>query len=267
MRWVLPVGAVLFAVASAPAQTPVLGHKDVNALAGTLRGLVVAHAPTTLYEDAPSWGETKRVANGVEWKGKIGLKPELQYKQKNHGVWKRMKVTAPNLADSLVLDIRHVRRPEEGRLLFDVFVSFDARVQYDQERWRSGIKTYDVSTRARLRVRVLLHCEVTTRIEPNGTFFPDAFMRLRVVKADAGYDNLVVEHIAGLGGDAAEVIGDTIHGAIKEFKPSAERKLFERANAAIVKAGDTKEVKLSLTGMFASKDFLTGQALELLKKK
>lgn len=267
MRWVLTAVAVAAVVASASAQPPVLGHKDVNALAGTLRGLIVKHAPATLYEDAPGWGQTKRVANGVEWKGKIGLKPELQYKEKNHGVWKRIRVTAPNLSDSLVLDIRNVNRPEEGRLQFDVFVSFDAKVQLDQERWRSGIKTYDVSTRARLRVRVLLRCEVTTRIEPNGTFFPDAFMRLRVVKADTGYDNLVVEHVAGVGGEAAKVIGDTIHGAIKEFKPSAERKLFERANVAIVKAGDTKEVKLSLTGLFESKDFLTGQALELLKKK
>jgi hypothetical protein len=104
MRWVLPVSAVLLLVASAPAQPAVLRHKDVNALAGTLRGLIVTHAPATLYEDAPGWGTTKRVANGVEWKGKIGLKPELQYKEKNHGIWKRMKVTAEP-GDSLVLDI------------------------------------------------------------------------------------------------------------------------------------------------------------------
>lgn len=267
MRWVLPIVLVVAAGAPAWADPTVMSNKDVKALADTLRGLIVANAPELLFEDAPNWGSTKRVANGVEWKGKIGLKPELQYKDKNHGIWKRIRVWAPGLAQSLILDIRNVRKPEEGRLLFDVFVSATARVQYDQERWRSGIKTYDVSTRARMRVTALIECEVTTRLQANGTFFPDAYMRFRVTKADVGYDDLVVEHIAGVGGEAAKAIGDTIHAAIREFKPSAERKLLDRANAAIVKAGDTKEVKLSLTSMFQSKDILAGQALEMLKKK
>jgi hypothetical protein len=241
--------------------------KNTDALAGTLRGLLVKHAPRTLYEASPGWGETTRVANGVKWTGKhLPLRPHLMYTEKNDGHWRKFRVTAEDLADTLVFDLRNVRNAEPGRMTFDAFLSFDARVYYEKQDWESGIRLYSGSARVRLRVKLLLRCEVTTRLEGNGTILPDAVFRLRVTQAELGYDNFVVEHIAGVGGEAAKVLGDAAKGAVHEWRPSLERDLLARADAAIVKAGDTKEVRLGLGALFNGQNALADSALKLLPK-
>jgi hypothetical protein len=40
---------------------------------------------------------------------------------------------------------------------------------------------------------------------------------------------------------------------VKQLKPSLERKLLEKGNAAIVKAADSKEVRVSLTKLLGGK--------------
>ena len=75
---------------------------------------------------------------------------------------------------------------------------------------------------------------------------PDIVFRLRVTKAEVSYDNLVVEHIAGVGGSSARLIGEAARGALKACKPSLERDLLARVDAAIVKAADTRELRLGL---------------------
>src|SRR5262249_8401046 len=128
---------------------PALGlvsSKNTDALAGTLRGLLVKHAPQTLYEASPGWGETARVANGVKWTGKhLPIHPHLMYTEKNDGVWRKFRVAAEDLPDTLVLDLRNVRNVEPGRMTFDVFLSFDARVHYEKQDWDAGIRLYSGS--------------------------------------------------------------------------------------------------------------------------
>jgi hypothetical protein len=207
------------------------------------------------------------VANGVKWTGQhLPLHPHLMYTEKNDGHWRKFRVTAEDLADTLVFDLRNVRNAEPGRITFDAFLSFDARVHYEKQDWDAGIRLYSGSARVRLRVKLLLHCEVTTRLENNGTILPDAVFRLRVTHADLGYDNFVVEHVAGVGGEAAKLLGDAAKGAIHEWRPALERDLFARADAAIVKAGDTKEVRLGLGSLFNGQNALTDSALKLLPK-
>ena len=244
---------------------PEMTDQEAHVLAGTFRALLVAHAPHVLYEAWPGWGQTARVAHGLRWTGKhVPLRPELTYGEKNDGKWRHLRVTADDLADTLVFDVRRVRNPQPGRMLFDVFISFDARVDYEQQDWDAGMRLYSGAARARLRVKLLLGCEAVTRLEPTGGLLPDAFFRLRVTRADLGYDNLVVEHVAGVGGEAAKVLGDAVKGGLDEWHPSLERDLLTRANAAIVKAGDTKEVRLSLVSLFKGKDPLTAPALGLI---
>jgi hypothetical protein len=273
-RWVAAVVGLVFLVGGParagdddPPETgpkmPALSEREAHALAGTFRALLVEHAPRVLYEASPGWGKTVPVARGLRWTGKHPLRPDLTYKDKNDGTWRHVRVGADNLADTLIFDIRHVRNPQPGRLTFDVYVSFDAHVDFDQEKWDAGVRLYSGSARARLRVKLLLGCEAVTRLEPSGGLLPDATIRLRVTRADLRYDNLVVEHVAGVGGEAAKVLGDAVKGSLREWHPALERDLLTRANAAIVKAGDTKEVRLSLANLF-DKDRLTGPALDLI---
>ena len=120
---------------------------------------------------------------------------------------------------------------------------------YDHQKWDEGLKLWDSTLRARLRVKLRLRCEATARLETNGTLLPDAVLRLRVVQADVRYDNLVVEHVAGIGGAGARLLGEAARGRLREVKPSLERDLLTKADAAIVKAGDTKEVRVRLADL------------------
>jgi hypothetical protein len=172
---------------------------------------------------------------------------------RNDGRWWKIRVTGRDLRNSMIVDIRDVQRPAPGKTTFTVFFMLDATVELDRQTWKLGLRLYSGNTRARVRLRLTLNCEAETRVEKNGSWIPDAVFRLHVVKADCGYDNLVVEHTAGVGGEAAKLLGDVMIHTVRQVKPSLERKLIEKANASIVKAGDTKEVHVSLLEMMGGK--------------
>ncbi|HWG47910.1 MAG TPA: hypothetical protein VN688_34425 [Gemmataceae bacterium] len=240
--------------ASAPANVlAALGGGSVDALAGTLRGFVIKALPTPVYEDIRHWGLQKPVRE-VKWRGKgLHVHPEKVDVLKNDGRWWKVRVTADRLADTLILDLRDVRQAEPGRMTFTTFISFDTHVEFDRQTWRTGTRTYSGSIRARLRVRLTLRCEATARLDAGGGLLPDALFRLRVLQAESSYDNFVVEHIAGMGGEAAKLLGDAARGSLKKWRPSMEHELLAKANAALVKAGDTKEVRVSLSKLLGKK--------------
>ena len=122
------------------ATRPDMSDRALRALAGTLRALLVKHAPAVLYEDSPTWGHTTRVAHGVRWTGKHApLHPELTYTDKPDGTWRKLRVSAVDLPDTLVFDLRNLRNPEPGRMTFDAFISFDARIEYEHQKWDAGV--------------------------------------------------------------------------------------------------------------------------------
>ena len=84
------------------------------------------------------------------------------------------------------------------------------------------------------------------KLEPNGTLLPDAVFRLRATEAKLGFDHFQLEHVAGVGGELAKLIGEAVQAGLEEWRPSLERELLDKADAAIVKAADTKEMRLSV---------------------
>jgi len=232
---------------------PLLSAGSPDALAGTIRGILIQSMPNPLYENWPNWGNTSRVARGVKWKG---ITPELIYIPKNDGKWRHLKVTADNPAQSLVFDIREMQQPELGRMTFTVFLAFDANLVYDQQNWEGGIKLYDGSARARFHVKATLSCEAIFRVESGSLLLPEAVLRLHVVHADVGYDRFVMEHVAGVGGEAAKILGDAIKGGMHKWHPSLEHDLLAKANKAIEKAADTKEVRVSVFELLKKKGWL-----------
>jgi hypothetical protein len=214
------------------------GGTSTAALAGNLRGLILDFFPDPILEDARHWGLKKRGLGG---------------KWRNDGRWYKVRIAGRNVRDTLVVDLRDLRQPGKGVTTFRLFVSFDASLVLHRQTWKAGLRLYSGETRARCRVRLTLDCEALTKFEKTKNFLPDAVFRLRVVRSDLGYDNVVVEHTAGVGGDAAEILGDFLIGGLRQWKPSLERKLREKANAAIVKAADTKEIRVNLLDVFGGK--------------
>jgi len=219
-----------------------LSDNSPDALAGVLRRVLIEALPSPPYEDDRHWGAQKEVHTIA---GKTRLK--------NDGDWWKVKVTADNLADTLILDLRDVRQPEAGRMLLTTFLSFDADVDYDKQEWKRGVRLYSGELRARMRVKLTLHCEVTARLDGDGRILPETVFRLHVLDADFKYDNLVVEHVGGVGGEMAKLLGDAAIGGMHQWHPSFERALLAKADAAIVKAADTKEVHIGLSRLFGKK--------------
>lgn len=266
VRWLVPSLVILLVVprgAAGPGVPfkkpttadllPLLTGGTTDALAGSIRGCLVRSMPSPLYDHRKDWGRTSPTARGVKWKG---LRPHIMYAPKNDGTWRHIAVAADRPADTLIFDIRNLRQQEAGRITFDVFFSMDARVLYEQQNWENGIRFYSGSADARFRMKALLHCEFAWQLEPGGLFLPDAVVRLRVVRSEVSYDNFETTHIAGVGGEAAEVLGDAIRGGLNKWHPSLERDLLTKANRAIEKSADTKEVRLSLQELLKKKGWL-----------
>jgi hypothetical protein len=223
---------------------------DAASLAVGLRALLVTFLPSPLYEDHKHWGGQKLAPDGVHWKGQgLHVHPETQYALKNDGLWQRVEVRAPLLTKSLAVEVRDVERPPDGRLLFTTTLAFDAEAEYERQRWAEGRRLWSSSVMARMHVVLTLRCEAGTRFEPNGTVLPDAVFRLRVLSSNLRYEKLEVTHVAGVGGDAAKLLGEAALAAVRQLHPSLERRLVARADAALVRAGAVKEVRLSLGGL------------------
>ncbi|MSR52633.1 MAG: hypothetical protein EXS09_05015 [Gemmataceae bacterium] len=223
-------------------------------LSSVIKGLLKTALPSPLVQQEFNWGHQRKFANGITWeKDGILRKPRFQEKMKNDGTWRKIKIEAVDPEKTLSLNVFNVQQPEKGKVTFLVMVAMQTRITFDQQLWAAGVRVYSGETRARCKPTLILACESTTRTVKNGSFFPDVIFRMRVTHAKLSYESLVVEHTAGIGGDGAKLLGETIIEFVKDIRPSLEKNMLEKANKAIVKAGDTKEVKLSLSKLLEGK--------------
>jgi hypothetical protein len=241
-------------LAGARADAPKFDPSTTAVVADNLRAVLVEAMPDPLVEEHSHWGGQRLVVHGLGWHGKgLHLRPEITKTLRNDGRWWRVKASAVRPADTLIVVLRDVNTAAPGLTTFTAFVALDARVEYDQQNWERGLRLYSGSAEARMRLNLTLHCEATTRLEPNGTLLPDAVFRLRVTEANLGYDHFEVDHVAGVGGDLAKIIGEAAKAGVEQWRPSLERNLIQKADAAIVKAGDTKEVRVSVLKLLKTK--------------
>lgn len=241
------LSAIFVGLVAIPANAQSDDTPSGDELAVIFRGLLSSALPDPLVQQNLDWGKQRNVPNGISWK-KDGLllKPVKQEKFKNDGVWRRIKAEAVNADKNLTLTVTNVKKPEKGKLTFDVEITLQTRITFEQQLWKSGVRIYSGETRARCRPILKLKCESTTRTVKSDSLFPDVVFRMRVVDAKLTYDQFKVEHTAGVGGEVAEMLGEAMIETVKQVRPSIERNMLEKANKAIVKAADTKEVKLGL---------------------
>jgi hypothetical protein len=241
--------------APTPAPTAEKGP-DTKQLADTLQKLLLTNLPDPLVKSEHDWGKQKEGAIGIRWekKGVIRYRPEVMRDVKNDGHWERVTVTAVEPEKKLKLTVSNVRTPEVGKTLFDAVVQTDVKLKYEQQHWAMGKRVYAGETRANCTAGVTMTVEVTSRNEyPPGALLPTVVLRLRVSEADLRYWDLECEHTLGMDGPAAKALGKAVHEVMKKVKPDMEKGLLEKANAAVVKAADTKEVKVELGNLFGKK--------------
>jgi hypothetical protein len=227
---------------TAPAAAPAKPESsEVRALEKSLRELLVKNLPDPIVKSEQGWGHQKEALKNL----------------RNDGTWRRVSIRVPN-PDSIALGIQDAAFPEPGRTTFTAMIGADCDLKFEQQIWRNGIRLYSGETRGRCHAAVMLKCEVVSRTEPKpGSFVPDLVFRVKVTDAQLFYDKLVVEHTAGLGGNAAKVLGEMFLSTVKQSRPDVERDLLKKANAAIVKAADTKEIRLSFDSLLKGGDAVT----------
>jgi hypothetical protein len=232
------------------AQSPAASDDSLVTLTAALKPLIAESLPALLYEKTTNWDHQELAANGVRWHG---VRPEVIKTLKNDGKWTRLRATAQDLPRTLAINITDFKSVDADTQAFKIYVAFQAGVEYEEQNWNLGVRMWSGSVRARLQLKLALDCENVMRLDRRKGFFPDIVFRLRVVKAEMSYDNLVVEHLNGIGGSAARLMGEALRSTLKQWKPSIERNLLARAEAAIVKAADTREVRIGLGGLVKKK--------------
>lgn len=237
-------------------QSASLPPEKVAALQKGLSSVIQAALPKPLYEGASHWGDTIRAANGLKWVNSSGLiKPEIQYGDKNHGTWRKYLVTLDEPApDHLRIALSNVLTPANNTLTFALQLDGDLHFDVHQQNWKEGIKLFDGSMRGTVHFTLVLQCESKLTIEFGENYLPIVKYRLRVTDAKPSYDHLKVTHVAGVGGELAKKLGDWSHEAIQQWKPSLEGKLIDKLTQRIIKAADTKEIQLSLSGLERKKE-------------
>jgi len=215
-----------------PIDVPSLPTPTEAELARLLRDMLLARMPDPLYHAEPGWG--RQVPAIVD-----------HHKMRNDGAWRKLRATANNPAQSLIVEVRHVREPAPSMLTFDLLVALDVQLDFEQQIWERGFRLYSGSTKARCKFWTALTIEVSTHFDGKG-ILPDLVIHIHVTKADVRYSKFEVIHTAGIGGDGAKLLGEALQVLMKELHPSLEKEMLQKADAAIIKAGESKEIRISL---------------------
>ena len=165
---------------------------------------------------------------------------------RNHGNWQLTQATCYDLPHNLVLKLSDLKVRDSEHITFKMFLALPTTVDYHQQIWQNGVLVLSEYARARIRIKADLNIETSVKFDSKGGIIPDLVLGLRIADAHVSYDNLVVENINGVGGDAARLTGETIRAALKRWKPSLERDLLDKARSAVLRAGETREVHVSL---------------------
>ena len=254
------LAAVALGVPSLPAVAADLPPAPVGVdpahLAATLRSLLLAHMPDPVVETDVGWGRQRDVVVGMaaHREGRLRVRMEAVKAPRNDGLWQKVRVHPVDPQRTLGFGVRDVKAAGPGVVTFDAYAAMDVRLVADQQFWKSGARLYSGEARGRCRAALKVTCEVTSRLEPNpGSVLPTAVMRVRVTSAELFYTDLVCERILGLDGKPAAKVGEAAHKLMKAVKPGMEAELLAKANAAVVKAADTKEVRFEFDRLLVVK--------------
>ncbi len=218
---------------------------DPKVLSATLRPMLLNALPDPLAVAPMSWGEQREVVIGIKWeRERFLLKPVPMKAVRNDGHWQKVTLTAIDPAKSLALHIRDVRTAAD-KTTFNAAIGLDVRAVYENQMWAMGKRVYAGETHVRCRAVLELASELTssTTFAP-GAVLPTVAIRVRTTEAKVGYSELVCEYALGVSGKPAEVLGKAAFEVVKKVAPQVEKDLLAKANAAVLKAADTKEVRV-----------------------
>jgi hypothetical protein len=257
----IPPGILQMKVTSPPSSSPGAGTEtlrtdpaEAEALAKVLHDLLSKNLPDPISKSNHNWGNQKAVTVTVHHRDGLKFWNESVQEMRNDGTWRRTNIRIPD-RDKIALAVTELTHPEEGKMLVTVgAVAERVELHFEQQIWRNGIRLYSGETRGHCKGALVLKVEITTKTEfKKGSFFPEITLKLQVTNAEVFYEKLVIDHTAGLDGEAAHALGELTIQIVKAIKPHLEKDLLEKAEAAIIKAARSKDFTVTLDKLMASK--------------
>ncbi len=221
-------------------------------LSNLFRQILLTQIPKPLLKESIGWGEQKEFTTGVSLTHeRPRLLPVPIKKTMNHGTWRKIEVFAHNPEELLRLSVDQIHPVGNNKMAFRINVTCPLKWNFEQQIWKRGIRIYSGQTRGRCLVGILLQCELESKIQKSkNSFLPAITFSPRVVKANLGYNQMVIEHTLGVGGEAAKFLGQSFFDLLKQIKPHLEGDLLNKANQGIVNTTNRKDIHLQFEKWF-----------------
>jgi hypothetical protein len=221
---------------------------EAEAIGKLLRDLALKHMPDPLVKANDGWGKQKEfVVGGVMLRNPKRFGPEAPRVVVNDGLWRRFAVTARKPDETLAVGVTEMTRPELNTTLLTVTVAMDVNFRMEQQLWKRGLMLYSGETRGHCKSALKLKTIVVNKSEVKpGALLPEVTLTIKVTDAKLFYDDVVIDHTAGLDGQDAQAVGQLVIELVKAIKPDLEKQLLEKANAAILKELASKDIKVQL---------------------
>ena len=184
------------------------------------------------YQSQHHWGqqtEKKEVKVRGKW---FDPRLEKTTKEVNDGLWQRFVTTVVEpdreFADPGRANPHHA--PTAWRFRSFVQAKVSGRGQF--ERWKKGVRLFDVSTDADATVKAHIECQVAIRREP-GQLVDDVVLDPQVTAIELELVDLDLKRIGKLGHDVSRELGDALRPTIAEELVRREPQIVERANVSL----------------------------------
>ncbi len=210
---------------------------DVDAFQQLIRQVVLEGLKPE-YDSQHNWGHQTDATTGVKLRGKwFAPRLEKTKKAENDGLWQRFVVTLVEPQQNLRTRLERVDATPDGRLRFELLVEAHLAGTGQFERWKDGVKLFDLSAESDSTVSARIECELGIRREP-GTLADDVVLDPRVTTIDLQLVDLDVRRVGKLGHDVSRELGQAMRPTIAHELERRGPKLVAKANASIDKHRD-----------------------------
>ena len=203
------------------------------------------------YVDTRKWGQTKKVFDGWHVKAD-GLKvyTKRKWKDANHGVWKRYRITQIQPEKNIVVRINNIRELNEGRVAFTVELTSRVNAYARLQNWRRGIRLASISVDANADILLTADCVLGTKLDPSH-LPPDVILQPEITDANLTLRRFEVDRISKVGGDVAEELGRGLRKVLENQIERKRPKIVNKINAKIAKSED--KLRFSMHDFFAER--------------
>jgi hypothetical protein len=247
VRSVYFVAILTAAVRPSRAATPeaAIDPASREALSVAVRGILAECLPEK-FEIKDDWGDqTARFSQLKIHRDGLKLEFEKRTKDVNHGLWKKLDITPVEPDKNLSFKILSAKNTGPQSFAFQLFASSPLRVDARIERWRTGVKLFNLSTEATASVEMTL----------NGTLSFDfatidgkhmLVLAPKATSVDLRLVDLDIHRISKAAGPLVHELGDLLDHPLDNFLDRYEGKITEKLNASIAKRPEKFRVALKL---------------------